>query len=38
MSRRAHEQGDCNGDWTCIWCWYEIADETNNDTEQGDNE
>lgn len=21
MSRRAHEDGDCNGDWTCPWCW-----------------
>jgi hypothetical protein len=37
MSRRAHEQGDCNGDHTCIWCWAEIADEI-SDTEQGDNE
>jgi hypothetical protein len=28
----------CNGDHTCPWCRDEIADETNNDTEQGDNE
>jgi hypothetical protein len=38
MSRQAHEQGDCNGDHTCVWCWAETADEINNDTEQGDNE
>jgi hypothetical protein len=38
MSRWAHDQGDCNGDHTCVWCWNETADDTNNDTNQGDNE
>jgi hypothetical protein len=39
MSRWAHDQGDCNGDHTCVWCWNEMTDDdTNNDTEQGDNE
>lgn len=25
--RAAHEQGDCNGDFTCPWCWAELAQE-----------
>jgi hypothetical protein len=34
MSRRAHEQGDCNGDHTCVWCW----GEQDIDEPEGDNE
>lgn len=34
MSRQAHEQGDCNGDYTCPWCWGDQdIDEPEEDNE-----